>query len=244
MLMRLWCLGYQGWLFFFGRDVDSIAPFAEKTHRLGLESGILYWHIHSQIMLGWLEVVKGNAHCGIDLINQNISLHLQSGSQLILGFFYAVLADAYRIAGMVSEGMAALEKALDHCHRCGENWWLAEMHRLRGDLLAMAIPQETNSPQQWQQVADAYCTAYITATEQEARHLALRAAVSQARLWLKTGLSETALHSLEMSYSHFTEGFDTVDLCEAREVLEELGSAVGKRQTPTVLFCAKKQSTP
>ncbi len=50
----------------------------------------------------------------------------------------------------------------------------------------------------------------------------LRATVSLARLWQRQGKREKAWQILADIYDWFTEGFDTVDLKEARALLEEL----------------------
>ena len=50
----------------------------------------------------------------------------------------------------------------------------------------------------------------------------LRAAVSLSRLWQRQGKTEEARTLLEEIYGWFTEGLDTVDLKEAKTLLEEL----------------------
>jgi predicted ATPase len=53
--------------------------------------------------------------------------------------------------------------------------------------------------------------------------LELRAAMSLSRLWQQQGQRAAAHALLAPIYGWFTEGFDTVDLQEARALLEELG---------------------
>ncbi len=50
----------------------------------------------------------------------------------------------------------------------------------------------------------------------------MRAATSLARLWQGQGKKEEARELLAPVYDWFTEGFDTKDLQEAKELLEEL----------------------
>jgi predicted ATPase len=61
------------------------------------------------------------------------------------------------------------------------------------------------------------------ARRQQAKALELRAAMSLARLWQRQGKGAEARELLAPIYSWFTEGFDTVDLQEAKALLEELG---------------------
>ena len=60
------------------------------------------------------------------------------------------------------------------------------------------------------------------ARSQKAKSWELRTATSLARLWQKQGKKTEARSLLAEIYSWFTEGFDTVDLKEAKALLEEL----------------------
>ena len=60
------------------------------------------------------------------------------------------------------------------------------------------------------------------ARRQQAKSLELRVAMSLARLWQRQGKRTEARQLLADVYGWFTEGFDTVDLREAKALLEEL----------------------
>jgi predicted ATPase len=64
--------------------------------------------------------------------------------------------------------------------------------------------------------------ALDVARRQEAKSLELRAAMSLARLWQQQGKRAEAHELLAPVYSWFTEGFDTIDLQEAKALLAEL----------------------
>jgi hypothetical protein len=61
-------------------------------------------------------------------------------------------------------------------------------------------------------------------SRRSAKSLELRAATSRARLLPSRGRREEALAMLSEIYSWFTEGFDTADLKDAKELLEELSN--------------------
>lgn len=65
--------------------------------------------------------------------------------------------------------------------------------------------------------------ALRVARGRNARLWELRAAVSLARLRAERGEHAKALSLLGPAYDSFTEGFDTVDLVEARTLLGSLG---------------------
>jgi len=64
--------------------------------------------------------------------------------------------------------------------------------------------------------------ALDVARRQQAKALELRAALSLSRLWQQQGKRAAARELLVPIYGWFTEGFDTVDLQEAKALLEEL----------------------
>jgi predicted ATPase len=67
-----------------------------------------------------------------------------------------------------------------------------------------------------------FCQALDTARRQQAKSLELRAATSLARLWQQQGKQGEARALLAPLYNWFTEGFDTADLQEARQLLVDL----------------------
>ena len=60
------------------------------------------------------------------------------------------------------------------------------------------------------------------AQAQQAKSLELRAATSLARLWGEQGRRAEARGLLAPIFGWFTEGFDTVDLKEAKALLDQL----------------------
>ena len=66
--------------------------------------------------------------------------------------------------------------------------------------------------------------ALSVARQQQAKSWELRAAMSMARLWRDQGRRDEARDLLAPVYGWFSEGFDTLDLKEAKALLEELSS--------------------
>jgi predicted ATPase len=65
-------------------------------------------------------------------------------------------------------------------------------------------------------------SALAVARQQQAKSWELRAAMSMARLWRDQGKRREARELLAPVYGWFTEGFDTLDLKEAKALLDEL----------------------
>ena len=116
--------------------------------------------------------------------------------------------DARRCIG---EAMAAVETAK-------ERWCEAEVNRIGGEIALL-------SPEPDLAKAEAYFERALTiARTQQAKSWELRAAMSMARLWRDQGKPQQARDLLAPVYGWFTEGFDTLDLRQAKVLLEELAS--------------------
>jgi predicted ATPase len=97
-----------------------------------------------------------------------------------------------------------------------ETWWESEVHRVAGETVL-------RSPEPDWAKAQAYFERALTvARKQEAKSWELRAAMSMARFWRNQGKREEAHDLLAPIYGWFTEGFDTLDLKEAKALLDEL----------------------
>ena len=68
-------------------------------------------------------------------------------------------------------------------------------------------------------IADTKCR--WSARAQQAKSWELRAAMSMARLWRDQGKADEARDLLAPVYGWFTEGFDTLDLKEAKALLDD-----------------------
>ena len=97
----------------------------------------------------------------------------------------------------------------------GEHFSLPEIHRIQGKLLLAGSDRDS---------AEAAFREALSIARAQASKVAfeLRAATSLARLWRDQGRRAEAHDILAPVYGWFTEGFDTLDLTEAKAMLEEL----------------------
>ena len=110
-----------------------------------------------------------------------------------------------------------------------ERVFVAELWRVKGELLlgkAREAKRGTNALAPRAAAAAELCfrRALQIAREQEAGSLALRAAMSLARLSVARDGKGEAMELLRSVYVSFTEGFGTKDLKEAKALLSERGS--------------------
>ena len=115
-----------------------------------------------------------------------------------------------------AEGLASIEAALACIEAGGERWYEPELHRLRGELLLRG------SRDGREEAGTAFRRAIDVARLGNARWFELRAATSLARLHAERGKRHQAHDLLAPVLDWFTEGFDTVDLKEARAQLDAI----------------------
>jgi hypothetical protein len=107
-------------------------------------------------------------------------------------------------------GLAVLEEAIELVGTARPFYYLPELHRLRGDLLARGGRAAV--------AAEAYRRAMEIAAGHGTRSAELRAAVALCRLPDRARPPQ-ALAELRRLYGQFEEGFATPDLVAARALL-------------------------
>jgi predicted ATPase len=100
-----------------------------------------------------------------------------------------------------------------------EKIWEAELNRVSGEIVMRSKPLDATTT-----VEQYFTNALAIARKQQAKSWELRAAMSMARLWRDQGKPQQARELLAPVYGWFTEGFDTLDLKEAKALLEELAA--------------------
>jgi class 3 adenylate cyclase/tetratricopeptide (TPR) repeat protein len=167
----------------------------------------------SRVFLGQARAQLGRAVEGVALIREGIAGYLESGSRSGITYFMGALAEAQAGAGAVGDALQSVEQALQA--NPDELVWRPENLRLRGTLrLTQGQPELAEAD---------FREAIALAQQMGAKAWELRATMSLARLLAQQGHRDEAHTMLAEIYEWFTEGFDTVDLKEAKALLEELG---------------------
>jgi predicted ATPase len=198
------------------REAHAVQAQAEAAMTLSTEQGFPYWFAWGSIFRGWARAAQGQRAEGLTEMRQGLAAYRITESALDWPRCLALLAEVHGKAGQADEGLHILGEALATVATTGERFYEAELYRLQGELMmARAVDQQPAAEACFQQ-------ALTVARQQEAKWLELRAAMSLVRLWQEQGQRTAAYDLLAPIYGWFTEGFDTVDLQEARALLEEL----------------------
>jgi predicted ATPase len=141
-----------------------------------------------------------------------------AGAEIGVPWFLAMLAEVRALEGQREEALSALDQALVIVGRTEQHHYEAELYRQQGELLLRENQADLDAS------LACFRKATAIAQQQGAKSWELRATIGMARLLDKIGKHEEALTRLTAVYNGFSEGFDTVDLKEAKALLEKLRS--------------------
>lgn len=169
----------------------------------------------ARFCLGWALAQQGELQDGIREMRKAVEGIAATGAEAGMNFYLCVLAHAYGELGDASEGLTLLEKAFGIIAKSGTRHLLPELLRTKGELLSRLRAQD-DAVEEWFRQS-------LTAARSESTKLPeLRAATSLARLYMDRGRDKESRSLLNPVYAWFTEGFDTRDLVDAKELLDQL----------------------
>lgn len=212
-------------------EVTEAQERAEETMKLSVERGFPHWEAQAMAIRGWALAQQGREEEGIAQIREGINAYQETGAQLGRTMLLGLLAQAYRNTGRLEEGLAVAEEALALARATGQQAQEVWLSWLKGEFLleahAQGVKPKTSDSRPPQEDCQAEAEAHFQhalhlARRQRAKILELRVVTRLGRLWQQQGKKAKARQMLTEIYSWFTEGFDTVDLREARALLEEL----------------------
>jgi tetratricopeptide (TPR) repeat protein len=155
-------------------------------------------------------VLTGEASNAVQLMTAGITAYRSTGATLHMPAVLSSLARAYARLDQFDDAWRCIREAIATVEATKERWWEAEIHRIAGET-ALASPKRGAAK------AEAFFEHALTvARDQQAKSFELRAAMSMARLWRDQGKRDEARDLLAPVYGWFTEGFDALDLKQAK----------------------------
>ena len=180
------------------------------------EKGSAQWKAFGIAIQGCADALAGETLHAVQTINSGL-LGWHSTRSTLYGPVWSLhLAIAHAKLGQFDDAWRCIGDAITAVETTKERWWQAEINRVAGEIALKSPDPDTAKVQQY------FEHALAVARQQQAKSWELRAAMSLARLWRDQGKPQQARELLAPVYGWFTEGFDTLDLKEARALLEEL----------------------
>ena len=164
------------------------------------------YHSYGLCSKGCVAAARGDLAEAETLLRAGLHRSRDVGYALFYPFFQAELAAVLGKVGRTADGLIEIDAALRRADDTHSFWCKPQLLRVKGDL---------SGEEEW------FVQSLDLARRQGALAWELRSATSLARLWLERGKQVEARELVANVYDRFTEGFDTADLCAAREFLQE-----------------------
>jgi len=190
---------------------DTVKEVSECTE-ISTQRRFAYWKAVGTMLDGWAR--SDQDPDSVNTIRKAIDAHQAAGAELAHTYFLSMLADACLQNRAWEEGLGCLVRATNMVQHRGETLYEGELYRLRGELILGQNPTALDDAQ------DCFQRALDIARAQKAKGWELRAAISMSRLLLSRGDAQAVMHLLAELYNSFSEGSDTADLVNAKELLE------------------------
>jgi class 3 adenylate cyclase/predicted ATPase len=188
--------------------IDELITLTDRT-------GSLFWAAWGIMQRGCVLALTGKASDAVQTITSGFTAWRATGSTTLMPSYLSYLAGAHAELGQFDKATLCIGEAMIAAE-AKERWYEAEVNRIAGEIALLA-------PQPDMAKAEAYFErALAVAREQQAKSWELRAAMSMARLRRVQGKRDEAHRVLAPVYGWFTEGFDTLDLKDAKVLLGEL----------------------
>ena len=198
------------------RDRSRTAPHLAALLSLAREHGISVWVAAGTFYDGWLRWNSADRETGMAEMHEGMAQMRMQQQEIFMPLLMTLFAETEAEAGQPNAALATLDTQLATIARSGQRWFLAEVHRVRGEILLKCRPGDLVAAE------TAFTHAIDIARNQRAKLFELQAAVSLAQLWRDQGKRTEARDLLGPIYNWFTEGFDAPDLKDAKALLDEL----------------------
>jgi class 3 adenylate cyclase/predicted ATPase len=213
----MYALWWASWLHMLDRAYAEAQSLLDELAALADEKdATLFWKASEIAYRGALFAETGNALDAVRAITSGMTSLRSIGAALYEPWHLWHLAMAYAELGQPDDARRCIEDAIDKVERSMERPFEAEVNRAAGEVALKSPAPDTEKAVKY------FDRALAVARQQQAKSWELRAAMSMARLWRDQGKVQQARELLAPVYGWFTQGFDTLDLKEAKALLDQL----------------------
>jgi predicted ATPase len=211
-----YALHHTGWLCQYCLLGPEVQAAADEEITIATEQGFSLWYATGTFFKGAGMLLENAAEEALPLLRKGLDAFRATGAELTLPFQLSTLGDAYLQTGRFDDARNALNEGLAIAEKNDERCQEAELYRLQGELLLAEAPDQVAAAE------DCFRHAIETARRQQSKAWELRATMSLARLWQRSGRRDDARRALAAVHETYTEGFTTPDLVAAGAMLESL----------------------
>lgn len=202
----------------FQRDFAGAANYSKQAIDSSVQVGLAYREAVARLIFVWASSVGNGEPPDTSQIDRSLSVFREVGAMIGYSFYLSLAAEAYATIGAFGRCEECIDEAIALTGQGRGFFYDSELYRLKGKLKLQRFGEKATD-----EAEKLYKIALEIAQSQKARLTTLRSANALARLWIGKNQRKRALDLLAPIYDGFTEGFDTVDLKEAKTLLDDLG---------------------
>ncbi len=191
---------------------EAVAMLLEHSGRHSLGP----WSVLGKAWRAVLLVKRNEFSLGLRLLRDTLDELRQVRFAFHHTGFLAALAEGLAKTREFAQGLKVVEHALTRCDQNEERWYVAELLRMKGEILFLGEAADISVAEK--QVME----SLDFARRQGALSWELRATTSLSRLRRVQGRADEARGDLQAVYRRFVEGFASADLLAANALIEEL----------------------
>jgi predicted ATPase len=202
---------------FLAGDLDAAERYGAMLLDHTERHPIRLWQIWARCFNGLVNARRGDISAGLQALRGGLE---EAGEARFLPRFLLLLGELAVCLGKGGEialGLETVGETLARCEARDERWYVAELLRIKGELTILEGAADAAAAAEGH-----FLQALDCARPQGAVAWELRAATDLARLWGDQHRVAEARELLGSVYGRFTEGFETADLREAKNLLEQL----------------------
>jgi predicted ATPase len=215
----MYVLNFSAWTHILCGNYAAANALVDEFSALKDQTGSLFWAAWGMMQRGCLLALTGRASDAVQTITSGVTAMQSTGTTMWMPLWLSYLTRANAEIGQFDNARRCIGEAMAAVETAKESWCEAEVNRIAGEI-ALLSPEPDGAK------AEAHFErALAVAREQQAKSWELRTAMSMARLWRDQGKWDQSYDLLAPIYGRFTEGFDTRDLKEAKDLLGVLTSS-------------------
>jgi len=214
----LFALSLTGLTKILSGNYEAALAQAAEQETMGNEKDAVLRRAQARIQKGCVCALTGRASDAVEMITSGLVEFQSTGATYFVPFYLACLASAHAELGQFDAARRVVNEAIAAFETTGERWWESEVRRVAGEIALKSPSPDVAKAEEY------FSYALSIARTQQAKSWELRAAMSMASLRRGQGKSQEAHELLAPVCGWFSEGFETLDLKEAKALLHTLAA--------------------
>jgi predicted ATPase len=201
----------------FRDDAESTLRDADALLEIARSNGLALYLTEGEIYRAWARARLGDPEAARAEMRDALAKRTEAGGRAALHLL-GRLAELDAECQSADEATAQIHEGLELADETGEHWTDAFLHRIRGDILLKADPENRARAE------DAYLSAIAIGRERGARSFGLQAALKLAKLYQSTTRPVEAHDILAPTLESFSPTSEMPEIAEAQALLAALAA--------------------